>query len=130
VLKKVFSIALSILLLLPSIGFHFDLTYCCGNLETIGILHDVHLELEDCCEGRDMMEQMQDCMDEVEIITSPSYSVFTSSVKPTVDVLTIPVVHYFFIEKEETCEALTFDANNDLKPPPPELYIQHQSFLC
>ena len=114
----------------PSVGFHFDLTYCCGNLETIGLNYTLHLEVEDCCEGRDMMEQMEDCMDEVEIITSPSYSVFTSSIQPSADIIAIPVVFRFWISKKVAIQPRSFIQSLALESPPPELYIQHQSFLC
>lgn len=77
-----------------------------------------------------MMEQMEDCMDEVEIITSPSYSVFTSSTQPTINLVDVPVVYHFFISETEIIEPSSLARCNALEPPPPEFYIQYQSFLC
>jgi hypothetical protein len=47
--KKLQAYILTFLFLLPSVGMHLDLTFCCGQLDTIGISHQTTVSLSDCC---------------------------------------------------------------------------------
>ena len=48
-MKKLQAFILTFLFLLPSVGVHLDLTFCCGQLDTIGISHQTTVSLSDCC---------------------------------------------------------------------------------
>lgn len=47
--KKLQAYILTFLFLLPSVGVHLDLTYCCGQLDNIGISHQAAVSVSDCC---------------------------------------------------------------------------------
>ena len=83
-MKQLFSIALIILFMLPSVGVHFDLSFCCGNLEEVGISHTIDLEVNECCETL----KQEGCMTSNEIIVPPAQQDFVS----TQVALTIPAV--------------------------------------
>ncbi len=64
-IKGLISIFLSLVFLLSGTGFHVDLEYCCGNLESFGLFDHLNLVVEDCCEGEPIHD---DCMDEDHVV--------------------------------------------------------------
>jgi hypothetical protein len=53
-----------LLFLMPSVGVHLDLTFCCGNLDTVSVVHSPQPETTNCC----VMAQGKSCNTSIELI--------------------------------------------------------------
>jgi len=125
--KQIFSIALIILFMLPSVGVHFDLSFCCGNLEEVGISHTMGLEVNECCKTL----KHDGCMTSNEIIVPPAQQDFVS----TQVALTIPAVvalPYLLAHIEHIEFETKLNSTNILHHHPPEYHTPSflQVFLC
>lgn len=117
---------MSVLFLLPSIGVHFDLSYCCGNLEEVGMLHSYTIEVDDC----PVVLEAGECMAEVEIISEPTYLDFLNAVDFEFPTLTVEPLDFNpagFLDYH-VIQANPFNT----RPPPKQVKKQvlFQSFLC
>ena len=65
-MKKLQAYILTFLFLLPSVGVHLDLTFCCGQLDRIEISHQTTASLSDCC----TISTSNSCSTNVELIMS------------------------------------------------------------
>lgn len=63
--KKLSSYLFILLYLLPSVGLQVDLTYCCGQLKTIGITHEAKTPSPNCCTMSNIQET---CDTQIELI--------------------------------------------------------------
>lgn len=73
-MKKLLAYILTFLFLLPSIGLHLDLTYCCGQLDNIGISHQTAVSVSDCC----TVSTGKSCDTNVEVIMPQQLLVLTT----------------------------------------------------
>ena len=125
-MKKLQAYILTFLFLLPSVGVHLDLTFCCGQLDTIGISHQTTVSLSDCCTistGKScdtnleliMPQQLLDVAT-ADVLDFPSLTVTTLSyqgVRNSIDT-TLKTTAFFHIE--------------DYREPPTQAGLQ--VFLC
>ena len=49
-MKKIVNIVIAFLFLLPTVGLHIDFTHCCGDIQGLGISHQVNLSVSQCCD--------------------------------------------------------------------------------
>lgn len=64
-MTKLCTYLFALLYMLPSIGLHIDLTYCCGQLEKIDIAHEATSTTTNCCK---MSRIQETCDTKVELI--------------------------------------------------------------
>lgn len=124
-LRQLLAISLSLLLLMPSIGVHIDVSKCCG-LESVGFSHSVTLDVSSCC-----AETEKACHGENEIVQAPTYQDLA-----TVNPLEIGSVQFVILPFASSFENVmvetSADSSYELRPPPleerhPSLY---SVFLC
>lgn len=125
-LKKIFSILFSILLVIPTLGFHIDLTHCCGDLRGVGLSHEVNLNVSDCCD----MENDSSCSEVIELIQAPVYQNLSISQETSA-----PDAFYFdqprsgfvpLVTIQDRCIARIATCS---EPSPPHISL-FQVFLC
>ncbi|MGB0851428.1 MAG: hypothetical protein ACPGTP_09275 [Bacteroidia bacterium] len=124
-MKKILSILFSILLVIPTLGFHIDLTHCCGDIQGVGLSHEVNLNVTDCCD----MENDSSCSDGTELTQSPVYqnlSISQETTAPDAFFFDQPRTGYF---QQSTHRDVGVLSNTCIIPPPPHISL-FQVFLC
>lgn len=125
-MQRSLAILLNIVLLLPSIGLHIDLTHCCGDLENIGISHNVNLNVSECCDPEPAMA----CRSNSEIQIPPLHLDFISV--ETAHISAVALHAEQTTEKQILHTQQSYTCYSIL--PIPELRPRHQSefqvFLC
>lgn len=107
-------------------GFHIDLEYCCGNLESLGLFDQDVIQIEKCCTG---MDEAAECHDDDHIIKEMEHKDFNSS--SSLRLLSspqfeVPGFSLAYLEDEENEVPLILE-EHWLGAPPSILY---QQFLC
>jgi len=62
--KQIQAYILAFLFLLPGVGLHLDLSFCCGQLDSIAITHQTSDSISDCCS----IDVGESCGTKVELI--------------------------------------------------------------
>lgn len=126
-MKQLSAIVLSLLFLLPTIGVDIDLTHCCGDLQEVGITHQLNLTVTDCCD----MEQDADCMESTELKQPPVQLTFStaSEVQIPLDysLIIFTAFNPFSQEKKNQSQPIEATDKRLRKAPPLSLL---QVFLC
>lgn len=125
-LKSLISIWLVLLLLLPSIGWHVDLTFCCGIISEIEISHKSKTPADNCCHTT----EKPSCTEKAELCQTPVYqNILAQNGVKTPSSPALTVINYRPLEKLHQVSYSNW-SNTHQSIPTAEHQSIFQVFLC